>query len=1029
MLQRMRWFAPALVVLGAMRPCPARAQVIVPSAIVSSQGKEVSFAEKLAGKEVRRYVYLRSGQWLPMVDRLEPRTRGGLIVIGLKSRPAVAALLTDSALKTTVEGLAAEQYLIKAVHHDGRPVILVAGGDAIGTLYGAYRLAEQMGVRFYLEGDVIPDRRMRPGINVVEELGKPLFDRRGIQPFHDFPEGPDWWNTDGYKAILGQLPKLRMNFFGLHTYPEGGVGPEPVVWIGRPDETLPDGRVKASYPSRHFTTLNGTWGYHSMKTGDYSYGAAALYDRDDYGVDYMKGMSPWPKTPEDQNELFGRMASLLGNSFRFARQLGIKTCIGTETPLSIPTPVRERLKAAGKNPADPAVVQEVYEGMFQRIMKVQPLDYYWFWTPEGWTWEAVKQEQIDATLADFRAAIAAAKKVQAPFTLATCGWVLGPPQQPALFDDFLPKDVPMSCISRQVGHEFVEKGFAKVQGRPKWAIPWLEDDPALSSVQLWAGRMRKDAADALAYGCTGLMGIHWRTRVLGPNVSALAYAAWDQKGWNPAVDKSAKPAPKAPEGPLGGQFARFDGVAMAGTEDPTLYQTVRFNTGGYHLDVHNGAYAVTLKFVEPAYDKKGVRVFGVQLQGKTVIDRLDIFEKVGKNRVLDHTFKDVQVTDGRLKIDFVYHVEFPCIAAIEVQGPVTRKISCGGPAYKDYAADWPASTSAGRQRFLSADDFYADWARAQFGPEAAEPIGALFAKLDSKLPRPADWVNGPGGIKPDPRPWDQVKKEYAFVDELAKLSSQVRSPGSRERLSYWLDSLSYLQAMAQVNCTWARFNQAIEKVKAEKDANAQKKLARELALPIRKELVGQVQLVHHYLLSTVTTAGEMGTVTNWQQHNLPDLLAKPGEELAKILGTPLPADAMPSKQTAGMPRLVVPAVRTALVAGERLELTVIVAGVKPSNAWVSWSPLGESQFHRVPLVHVARNVYRATLPPQATKADLEYYVTAKVDAGMYCPMHPQVRREGAGECPICGMPLARAPETLVWPATAPTMNQTVVVQE
>ena len=50
--------------------------------------------------------------------------------------------------------------------------------------------------------------------------------------------------------------------------------------------------------------------------------------------------------------------------------------------------------------------------------------------------------------------------------------------------------------------------------------------------QLWAGRMRCDAADALQYGCTGLMGIHWRTRILAPNVSALAKAAWDQTGWN-----------------------------------------------------------------------------------------------------------------------------------------------------------------------------------------------------------------------------------------------------------------------------------------------------------------------------------------------------------------------------------------------------------------------------------------------------------------------------------------------------------------
>jgi hypothetical protein len=90
--------------------------------------------------------------------------------------------------------------------------------------------------------------------------------------------------------------------------------------------------------------------------------------------------------------------------------------------------------------------------------------------------------------------------------------VLGPPWQPALFDRFLPAEMPMSCINRQVGNEPVEPGFARVQARPKWAIPWLEDDPGLTSVQLWAGRMRKDAADALAYGCTGLVGIHWRTR-------------------------------------------------------------------------------------------------------------------------------------------------------------------------------------------------------------------------------------------------------------------------------------------------------------------------------------------------------------------------------------------------------------------------------------------------------------------------------------------------------------------------------------
>ena len=55
----------------------------------------------------------------------------------------------------------------------------------------------------------------------------------------------------------------------------------------------------------------------------------------------------------------------------------------------------------------------------------------------------------------------------------------------------------MSCIHRNVGFAPVEPGFARIEGRPKWTIPWLEDDPAMIQPQLWVGRMRRDAADAL----------------------------------------------------------------------------------------------------------------------------------------------------------------------------------------------------------------------------------------------------------------------------------------------------------------------------------------------------------------------------------------------------------------------------------------------------------------------------------------------------------------------------------------------------
>ena len=994
---------------------------------------DATTVEYLAAQEVRRYVYLRTGK-LPTIVRSDKNlpSKSPLIIVGQKDRPAIRKLIDQNTeLASSTGSLESQQYLIKTFvsrasspRFEGetpstRQALLITGGDPIGTLYAAYRFAEHLGVRFYLHGDTIPDERIALRIPNLDEKGKPLFDARGIQPFHDFPEGPDWWNTDDYKAIIAQLPKLRMNFFGLHTYPQGGVGPEPTVWIGMPGDFNEDGTVKFSYPSRHFTTANvtGAWGYKPAKTSDYSFGEAQIFERDDYGPDYMRGMNPWTQLDvEKSNELFNRMGYTLKEAFEYAHILGVKTCVGTETPLIIPDAVKERIKSMGKDPSDPAVVQELYEGMFRRIAKAYPLDYYWFWTPEDWTWGNPRDEQIEATVADFRAAIAASKQVNAPFTLATCGWVLGPPKDRAMFDNTLPKEMPMSCINRNVGFAPVESGFANVTGRPQWAIPWLEDDPALIIPQLWAGRMRRDAADALAYGCTGLMGIHWRTRILGPNVSALARAAWEQKDWNPDFGKKIEPLKlKLSEGREGGNVAEFPNNTIADTENDPLYQTVIWDVKAYRLKVPNGTYTVTLKFCEPHYGETGKRVFGVKLQSKKVIDQLDIFAEVGQNRALDYTFEDVKTDNGLLEIGFESIVEFPCIAAFVVQGKdITKKVNCGGPAYKDYEADVPATTTNGRSRDLPAEDFYADWALVQFGPEAAEPIARLFISLDggpsataegqrnTNLPRPSTWVGGPGGIRPDERDWMQVSKEYEFVEDFAKIRPNIKGHGNLERFDYWLNNFRYLRAVERVNCTWARFDAAMKKVKDEKDTETRKRLAREIALPFRKELVAQVADVHRYLLATINTNGAMGNVTNWQQHLMPTLLTEPGKELAQFMGEELPVDAMPSGSYNGPLRLIVPTVRGSLSAGEDLQLKVIIlAAATPKDALLYFRSIGKGNYDKIPLTHIARSVYSARIPASRIETDLEYYVEVNTTDG----------------------------QESTFPATAPDINQTVVIMK
>ena len=90
---------------------------------------------------------------------------------------------------------------------------------------------------------------------------------------------------------------------------------------------------------------------------------------------------------------------------------------------------------------------------------------------------------------------------------------------------------------------------------------------------------------------------------------------------------------------------------------------------------------------------------------------------------------------------------------------------------------------------MPVEDFYLDFARANFGDTVADPAGQLLAKMDGvHLPQASDWKNGPGDLVPNAAPWSEVKPRYAFVDELAALRPQVNGAGNLERFDYWLNT-------------------------------------------------------------------------------------------------------------------------------------------------------------------------------------------------------------------------------------------------
>ena len=968
-------------------PPNAAALVLVASLVLASAGiasaqtivcpPDAPANVKLAAKEVRRYVWLRTGSLLRIAD-----SGGGIY---LKVDPS----------------LGPQQFRLK--HGDN--FIWISGGSDVAVLYGAYAFAEKLGVRFYLDGDVVPDQRIPFALPPLDETRAPLFDLRGIQPFHDFPEGPDWWNQDDYLAYLSQLAKLRMNFLGLHCYPEGGVGPEPLVWIGLTNALAADGRVKFSYPAFWANTAKGTWGYAPMKTSEFAGGAAQLFPGEDFGPDVMAGLMPRPVSPEQCNEMFDRVGSQMKTVFANARRLGIKTCIGTETPLHIPKALVGRLQQLGLNPADTNTVRALYAGMFKRIAAACPVDYYWLWTPEDWTWGGNKPGQLEATTLDMQLALAALKDLGNPFTLATSGWVLGPAHNRAALDEFLPKTSPMSCINRQVGHEGVEPAFANVIGRPTWAIPWMENDPNLVGPQPWVARMRHDAVDARRFGCTGLFGIHWRTKALAPNVAALAAAAWDQS-WVPAgFDTQPVKPSKGGEGAIGGAVASFTApVAEASQTPAAVYQHVRYNLDGYTLNIPDGTYTVTLQFNEPAYSAAGKRVFGAAIQGRQVFTNLDIFARVGQNKALDLSFPDIAVTNGTLQIRFTREVEFPCIAGIVVDGktkasnqlpsePFTRRINCGGEKVAGYEADRVSGGTAPpspRERAMPIEDFYVDFARASFGESVAVPAGRLMARVDGvHMPQVSDWKNGPGNLVPNPQPWSEVRPRFAFVDELAALRPQVKGAGNLERFDYWLNTWRGAAAMAEASCVRGQLDQAMKA----KDYAA--------ALTNRVELARVWSRLLALQTAIVSTPGELGTIANLEQHTRKEshFLDQHDATLSQALGKPLPPEAAASPAYTGPARLIVPTVRSVVDQGEALGLKVIALAAEPVQAvTLRFRALGGETWQEESARHVAHAVFEVKLP--AARDDFEYCLTARTTSGT----------------------------ELRWPATAPVLNQTVIVQ-
>jgi hypothetical protein len=98
-----------------------------------------------------------------------------------------------------------------------------------------------------------------------------------------------------------------------------------------------------------------------------------------------------------------------------------------------------------------------------------------------------------------------------------------------------------------------------------------------------------------------------------------------------------------------------------------LMKTCVLNMDSFRFDVANSKYRVTLLFTDNWTQRGGERVFSTTIQGKTVVEGLDLAKRPGHKKLYKFGPKIYDVKDGKLEIEFSAIVGEALINAIAVE--------------------------------------------------------------------------------------------------------------------------------------------------------------------------------------------------------------------------------------------------------------------------------------------------------------------------------------------------------------------------
>jgi hypothetical protein len=474
----------------------------------------------------------------------------------------------------------------------------LTGASQQALLYAIYDLLERNGAFFGIDGEsyplTAPAALLLPRPN-QPWLPTPRFSTRGLLPWPDFLNCISVYNDEDFRAYFEAMLRMRFNTFGMHVYTGANQWAESYL----------------SYEfagAGHLAFLDNSgshrWGYLPQRTSRFGMGAAQFYDSETFGSDATRlGRDPW--------EIADRTRSLLRRSLDYAHSLGLRTGVGFE-PYQIPDEIWRALPPEVKPQELPGrkfngarfdiesvTARKMLEARLAQLLEAYPnLDHIWLWEDENMNWES-RKTGIPLSTTPFLQAHDFLRRHAPKKRLVLSGWG-GVARHFEYFHKQLPGDVIFSCLSDSLGWDPVHEVFAKLDGRERWPIPWLEDDPGMWLPQFHVHRFQRDIDLAQSQGCQGMIGIHWRHRIVDPTAAYMARASWDSQ-LQPAAHylhyahTQAAPA-RAP---------KLAAVLTAADKDRTLLSTGTFETKDGHTVTHefSGDYSEAFTFwnnYEPA---------------------------------------------------------------------------------------------------------------------------------------------------------------------------------------------------------------------------------------------------------------------------------------------------------------------------------------------------------------------------------------------------------------------------------------------